>query len=60
MQTWLAAPPLSGDVQGLRHLVELFAAFGLTALIGLERTIEGKSAGLRTRTRRTSATGRSR
>ncbi len=27
---------LGGDVQNLRHLVELFAAFGLTALIGLE------------------------
>ncbi len=51
MQSWLAGPPLlDGDVQGVRHLVELFAAFGLTALIGLERTIQGKSAGLRTQT----------
>ena len=37
-------------MQGARHVVELFAAFGLTALIGLERTIQGKSAGLRTQT----------
>ncbi|OBH02739.1 MgtC/SapB family protein [Mycobacterium sp. E1747] len=50
MQHWLAAPLLGGDVQGFRHLVELVAAFALTALIGLERTIQGKSAGLRTQT----------
>ncbi|WP_156689628.1 MgtC/SapB family protein [Mycobacterium sp. Marseille-P9652] len=50
MHTWLAAPLLGGEVQGVRHVVELFAAFGLTALIGLERTIQGKSAGLRTQT----------
>jgi putative Mg2+ transporter-C (MgtC) family protein len=47
---WPASSLLGGDVQGVRHLVELFAAFGLTALIGLERTIQGKSAGLRTQT----------
>jgi putative Mg2+ transporter-C (MgtC) family protein len=50
MQIWLAGPLLGGDVQGARHMVELFAAFGLTTLIGLERTIQGKSAGLRTQT----------
>ena len=50
MQSWLAAPLLGGNVQGYRHLVELLAAFGLTTLIGLERTIQGKSAGLRTQT----------
>ncbi|MBZ4560578.1 MgtC/SapB family protein [Mycobacterium avium subsp. hominissuis] len=51
MQIWLTgAPLLGGGVQGARHAVELFAAFGLTALIGLERTIQGKSAGLRTQT----------
>ncbi|OIN81971.1 MgtC/SapB family protein [Mycobacterium malmoense] len=50
MQTWLADPFLGGAVQGTRHLVELFAAFGLTALIGLERTVQGKRAGLRTQT----------
>ncbi|BBX61248.1 putative magnesium transport MgtC family protein [Mycobacterium saskatchewanense] len=50
MHTWLANPLFGGDVQGLRHVVKLFAAFGLTALIGLERTIQGKSAGLRTQT----------
>jgi putative Mg2+ transporter-C (MgtC) family protein len=50
MQMWLTSSLLGGDVQGVRHLVELFAAFGLTTLIGLERTIQGKSAGLRTQT----------
>ncbi|OBA71871.1 Mg2+ transporter-C (MgtC) family protein [Mycobacterium sp. 1554424.7] len=50
MQILLATPLLDGDVQGVRHVVELLAAFGLTALIGLERTIQGKSAGLRTQT----------
>ncbi|OBH21061.1 MgtC/SapB family protein [Mycobacterium sp. E3247] len=50
MESWLAAPLLGGNVQGVRHLVELFVAFGLTTLIGLERTIQGKSAGLRTQT----------
>lgn len=50
MQIWLTGAPLLGGVQGARHAVELFAAFGLTALIGLERTIQGKSAGLRTQT----------
>jgi putative Mg2+ transporter-C (MgtC) family protein len=50
MQILLADPLLGGSVQGARHLVELLAAFGLTALIGLERTIQGKSAGLRTQT----------
>src|ERR1700742_1510711 len=50
MQIWLSGPLLGGDVQGIRHVVELFVAFGLTAVIGLERTIQGKSAGLRTQT----------
>jgi MgtC family len=50
MQIWLAGPLLGGTVQGSRHLIELFAAFGLTTLIGLERTIQGKVAGLRTQT----------
>ena len=50
MQNLLAGPLLGGDVQGMRHVIELFAAFGLTTLIGLERTIQGKSAGLRTQT----------
>lgn len=49
MEIWLADPPLfSGAGQGTRQLIELFVAFGLTALIGLEREIQGKSAGLRT------------
>lgn len=50
MQIWQTAPLLGGNVQGIRHVVELLAAFGLTTLIGLERTIQGKSAGLRTQT----------
>lgn len=50
MQIWLADPLFGGTVQGGRHLIELFAAFGLTTLIGLERTIQGKVAGLRTQT----------
>jgi putative Mg2+ transporter-C (MgtC) family protein len=51
MHMWLAEPPLfGGPAQSGRHLLELLAAFGLTTLIGLERTIQGKSAGLRTQT----------
>jgi putative Mg2+ transporter-C (MgtC) family protein len=49
MEIWLADPPLfRGAGQGTRQLIELFVAFGLTALIGLEREIQGKAAGLRT------------
>lgn len=49
MEIWLADPPLFGGTgQGTRQLIELFVAFGLTALIGLEREIQGKAAGLRT------------
>jgi putative Mg2+ transporter-C (MgtC) family protein len=50
MQIWLADPLFGGPFQNARHLAELLAAFGLTTLIGLERTIQGKSAGLRTQT----------
>lgn len=51
MQELLADPPFfGGPGQGTRQLVELFVAFGLTALIGLERELQGKSAGLRTQT----------
>ncbi|OBK19630.1 MgtC/SapB family protein [Mycobacterium asiaticum] len=50
MQTLLADPLFGGTAQSSRHIVELLAAFGLTALIGFERTIQGKSAGLRTQT----------
>jgi putative Mg2+ transporter-C (MgtC) family protein len=50
MQIWLADPLFGGAAQNGRHLIELFAAFALTTLIGLERTIQGKSAGLRTQT----------
>jgi putative Mg2+ transporter-C (MgtC) family protein len=51
MDLWLADPPLfGGPGQGARQIIELFVAFGLTALIGLEREIQGKSAGLRTQT----------
>lgn len=49
METLLADPPLFGGAgQGSRQIIELLVAFGLTALIGLEREIQGKSAGLRT------------
>ncbi|MCV7101123.1 MgtC/SapB family protein [Mycobacterium palustre] len=50
MQFWLADPLFGGAVQNGRHLIELVAAFGLTALVGLERTVQGKVAGLRTQT----------
>jgi len=51
MQSWLAEAPLfGGPGQGDRQVVLLLIAFGLTALIGLEREIHGKSAGLRTQT----------
>lgn len=51
MHQWLADPAFFGGVgQGSRQIAELFAAFGLTALIGLEREVQGKSAGLRTQT----------
>jgi putative Mg2+ transporter-C (MgtC) family protein len=52
MNLWLAADPpfFGGPGQGTRQIVELFVAFGLTALIGLERELQGKSAGVRTQT----------
>jgi putative Mg2+ transporter-C (MgtC) family protein len=52
MDLWLAAdaPFFGGPGQGTRQIVELFVAFGLTALIGLERELQGKSAGIRTQT----------
>jgi putative Mg2+ transporter-C (MgtC) family protein len=51
MDLLLADPPFfGGPGQGTRQIVELFVAFGLTALIGLERELQGKSAGLRTQT----------
>src|SRR5436305_4654011 len=51
MLVLLADPPFfGGPGQGTRQIIELFVAFGLTSLIGLEREIQGKSAGLRTQT----------
>src|SRR3954453_7551991 len=51
MDAWLADPPFfGGPGQGTRQIIELFVAFGLTSLIGLEREIQGKSAGVRTQT----------
>lgn len=51
MHLWLADPPFfGGPGQGARQIIELFVAFGLTSLIGLEREIQGKSAGVRTQT----------
>ncbi|MGY4648214.1 hypothetical protein ACVWWN_002010 [Mycobacterium sp. URHB0021] len=46
MGLWMADPPLfSGAGEGLRQIIELVVAFGLTSLIGLERQLQGKSAG---------------
>ena len=47
MDLWLAADPpfFGGPGQGVRQIVELFVAFGLTALIGLERELQGKAPG---------------
>src|SRR6478736_6843846 len=52
MDLGLAADPpfFGGPGQGTRQIVELFVAFGLTSLIGLERELQGKSAGVRTQT----------
>src|SRR3954454_10043478 len=51
MDAWLADPPFfGGPGQGTRQIIELFVAFGLTSLIGLEREIQGKSAGVRAQT----------
>ena len=52
MDLWLAAgaPFFGGPGQGVRQIIELFVAFGLTAIIGLERELQGKSAGIRTQT----------
>jgi putative Mg2+ transporter-C (MgtC) family protein len=51
MHQWLADPAFfGGPGQGTRQIIELVVAFGLTALIGIEREIQGKSAGLRTQT----------
>lgn len=50
MQIALAHSLVGGPGQGSRQIIELLTAFGLTTLIGLERTIQGKSAGLRTQT----------
>lgn len=48
MSMWLADGFFTGPGQGSRQVIELVVAFGLTALIGLERETRGKSAGLRT------------
>lgn len=52
MDFMLAAdtPFFGGPGQEPRQVIGLLVAFGLTALIGLEREIQGKSAGLRTQT----------
>ena len=42
--------PAEPNGQGVRQIIELLSAFGLSALIGLEREIRQKSAGLRTYT----------
>jgi hypothetical protein len=43
-------PFFGGPEQGTRQIIELVVAFGPTSLIGLEREIQGKSAGVRTQT----------
>ncbi|HET9876686.1 MAG TPA: MgtC/SapB family protein [Mycobacterium sp.] len=48
MEIWLADDFFRGAGQGSRQIIELSAAFLLPALIGMERTVRGKSAGLRT------------
>lgn len=40
-------PFFESDGQGLKQLAELGAAFVLSALVGLEREVRHKSAGLR-------------
>jgi putative Mg2+ transporter-C (MgtC) family protein len=50
MDMWLADGFFTGPGQGYHQIIELVVAFGLTALIGLERETRGKSAGLRTQT----------
>ncbi len=51
MQNWIAdAAFFGGPGQDDRQVVQLLIAFGLTALIGMEREVHGKSAGLRTQT----------
>ena len=43
-----AAAHVAADGQGWRQVGELLVAFGLSSVIGLERQVRGKSAGLRT------------
>jgi putative Mg2+ transporter-C (MgtC) family protein len=50
MEIWLSNDLWTGAGQGGRQVIELVAAFALTALIGMERTLQGKRAGLRTQT----------
>ncbi|GGF47921.1 putative magnesium transport MgtC family protein [Marmoricola endophyticus] len=50
MTTYDAWDLLTGPGQGVLQVGELVAAFGLSALVGLERELRGKSAGLRTQT----------
>lgn len=40
----------AGHGQGWQQIIELLLAFGLSAVIGLEREVRGKSAGIRTQT----------
>jgi putative Mg2+ transporter-C (MgtC) family protein len=40
--------PIVAKIQNWRQVGQLFLAFGLTSLVGLERHLRGKSAGLRT------------
>jgi putative Mg2+ transporter-C (MgtC) family protein len=40
--------PIVAKIQNWRQVGQIFLAFGLTSLVGLERDFRGKSAGLRT------------
>ncbi|GAA0608539.1 MgtC/SapB family protein [Sporichthya brevicatena] len=50
MNAALATASAAGHGQGMRQVGELLLAFGLSSLIGLERQLRGKAAGLRTQT----------
>jgi putative Mg2+ transporter-C (MgtC) family protein len=45
MLIWLADPLFGGAVQNGRHLIEVFSAFGLTALIAWNARSRARSRG---------------
>jgi putative Mg2+ transporter-C (MgtC) family protein len=48
MQIWPSHDLFGGAGQGAEQIIELLAAFLLTAVVGLEREVQGKRAGIRT------------